>query len=137
MMQHLFASRVRVRRRTITQTGGVVSYSYTVVPGMERVKCRLDLQYVRPGKDVAPPMEAGKAPDRFGVGFFLKDSGIKAGDRLETVDNDFGEQPVEGMFEIRTIPEAVVGSVSRHHIEVQVWETQQALDDLWPTDTAI
>lgn len=135
-MQHLFSSAVRVERMGLTASGGVASMDWTVVPGGEYVKCRLDLNFLRPGKDIAPAPVAGKAPDRIGLMFCSNGTPIKAGDRIVTIPNDSGQMPVEGTFEIRVIPDTVVGYSAAHHIEIQILETNQALDGRWPDDDA-
>ena len=132
----LLNSRATIKRRSMTQTNGQVSYGYVDVEGGEYTPCRLDLQYTTP-KDLAPAIAAGKAPDRYGRAFFEVNTVLKAGDIIEMIPNDYGEIPVPGTFEVRTLLEHVSGFSSQHHIEVQVWETQQALNDLWPSDEAV
>lgn len=117
-------------------TGGTASVSWQPVtdildmwldqPGL--IKCRLDLQFVRPGKDQPMPLVAGRAPDRVGVLFFdpaTDENGlplIKAGDRLVMVSG-----PVTGTFEMRVVPDPAQDLLGTHHMEVQVIETSQAL----------
>lgn len=125
-MRHLFPTLVRVERPTVTKVGGRFRTGWTPVPRAESVQCRLDLQFVRPG-DIQPAIVAGKAPDRHGLGFFSTGALLRAGDRLVCTSG-----PVEGVFEIRTIPDAAQNSRRGHHIEVQVWETNRDLDALWP-----
>jgi hypothetical protein len=102
------------------------------VPGL--LQCRLDLQFVRPGKDAPAPIVAGRAPDRVGVCYFdLAADGngaplVRAGDRLECVAG-----PVYGTFEIRVIPDVAQDLIGGHHIEVQVIECSQMLQPGSPT----
>lgn len=126
-MLHLFASRVRVERPAITNVNGRARTEWSAVSGASSVPCRLDLQFVRPG-DIPPAIVAGKAPDRYGLGFFSVGAPIKAGDRLVTVSG-----PVTGTFEIRTIPDNANAFSAAHHIEVQIWETNRDLDAFWPS----
>ena len=133
-MEHLFASAVRIERLSLTAHDGVATMDWTTVPGGEFVKCRLDLNFLRPGKDIAPAPVAGKAPDRIGLMFCSQYAPIEAGDRIVTIPNEAGETPVSGTFEIRVIPDVVVGYSSSHHLEIQILETNQALDGRWPTD---
>lgn len=131
-MEHLYASAVRIERMGLTSSDGMASMDWTVVPGGEFIKCRLDLNFLRPGKDIAPAPVAGKAPDRIGLMFCSQYTPIKAGDRIITIPNEAGQMPVEGTFEIRVIPDMVVGYATAHHLEIQILETNQALDDRFP-----
>jgi hypothetical protein len=99
---------------------------YLNVPGL--LQCRLDLTFLRPGKDQPAPVVAGRAPDRTGVCYFdltADDTGaplVKAGDRLQCVQG-----PIFGTFEIRLIPDVAQSMIGAHHIEVQVTEVSQML----------
>jgi hypothetical protein len=98
------------------------------------LKCRLDLLFVRPGKDQPAPLVAGRAPDRYGVCYFdlaTDANGIPlvlAGDRLKCVAG-----PIFGTFEIRPIPDVAQDMIGAHHIEVQVTEVSQQLKPGSPT----
>lgn len=133
-MEHLYASVVRIERSSLTQVGGIVSMSWDTVEGGEYVPCRLDLNFLRPGKDIAPAPTAGRAPDRIGLMMCNSDVPLKAGDRIIAIPGDDGTIAVPGTFEIRVIPDLVVGYSTAHHMEVQILETNQALDDAWPDD---
>jgi hypothetical protein len=116
--------------------GGGMSFTWDLVsdvvdhylnePGL--LQCRLDLTFLRPGKDQPAPVVAGRAPDRTGVCYFdpAPDANgaslVKAGDRLQCVSG-----PVFGTFEIRLIPDVAQGLTGAHHIEVQVVEVSQML----------
>jgi hypothetical protein len=95
-------------------------------PGL--LQCRLDLTFLRPGKDQPPPLVAGRAPDRTGVCYFdlaTDPAGVplvKAGDRLLCVAG-----PIFGMFDIRTIPDVAQSLTGAHHVETQVIEVSQML----------
>lgn len=99
---------------------------YLNEPGL--LQCRLDLTYLRPGKDQPAPVVAGRAPDRVGVCFFDPSpdangaSLVRAGDRLQCVQG-----PIYGTFEIRLIPDVAQALTGAHHIEVQVIEVSQML----------
>jgi len=101
-------------------------------PGL--LQCRLDLTFLRPGKDQPSPVVAGRAPDRVGVCFFdlaTDASGVPlvlAGDLLECVAG-----PIFGTFEIRLIPDVAQDFTGAHHVEVQVIERSQALKTGSPT----
>jgi hypothetical protein len=99
---------------------------------LDRVYCRLDLTFVRPGKDQPPAYEAGKAPDRVGVLFCDSTAGLLAGDLIVAVPNDYGMIPLPGTFEIRVIPDQAQDYMGAHHIEVQIIETSQKLVGVFP-----
>jgi len=122
-VEHLFSSRVAVSRLSVSDGGGVPVYSFDVVPGLESVPVRLDLNFLRPGKDQPAAPEAGRAPDRVGVMFASMGTDIKAGDRVSAVAG-----PVDGTFEIRVIPDVATDYGSGHHVEVQIVEVAQVFD---------
>lgn len=127
-MRHLYASTVKVQRLTKTRVNGMVQTSWSdQAPPLDSFRCRLDLNFLRPGKDAPPAHEAGVAPDRTGIMFCDAHLPLKAGDRLVAIAG-----PVEGTFEIRTLPDIAVDYSSGHHIEVQIIESVQDLTD-WPT----
>jgi hypothetical protein len=102
------------------------------VPGL--LQCRLDLTFLRPGKDQPAPIVAGRAPDRVGVCYFDLTSDpsgaplVKAADRLQCVAG-----PIFGTFEIRLIPDVAQDLTGAHHVEVQVVEVAQQLKQGSPT----
>ncbi len=123
-MDHLFASVVKVQRLQLQVQG-----STTPIPDwvdqtgvLAAVRCRLDLNFVRPGKDALPAYEAGVAANRIGVMFCSAAVPLLAGDRIVTVSG-----PVSGTFEIKAIPDIAQDYSSGHHIEVQIVETAQTL----------
>lgn len=93
-----------------------------------RFACRLDLQFVRRGVDQPMPLVAGRAPDRTGILFMIPPPSldglplILAGDRFTMVSG-----PVFGTFEMRVIPDVAQDMLGAHHIEVQVVEVSQML----------
>lgn len=125
-MHDLMSSRVRVSRMARSSVDGRPAYSWVLVPGLESVPCRLDLAFVRPGKDTPPTQEAGKALDRTGTGFFPLGYGdqLRPGDRLTTVRHG-GRQPVVGTFSIQAYPDPVQDLGDTHHYECQVVEVAQ------------
>lgn len=132
-MRHLYSSRVAVYRLDARSTDGQLAYDW-VYTG-EQVDCRLDLNFIRPGKDQPPAIEAGKAPDRFGVMFCDALAPIKAGDHLACVPNVRGQLPIKGTFEIRAVPDEAQAYGGAHHIEVQIIEIAQALTGVFPGST--
>lgn len=123
-------------------TDGAMTMSWATVPDIVdpyldtpgQLLCRLDLQFIRPGKDQPPAIVAGRAPDRVGVLFYdplTDDSGVplvRAGDRIQCISG-----PIFGTFEIRNIPDVAQDYTGAHHIEVQVVEVSQALTAPTPT----
>jgi len=99
---------------------------YLGTPGM--LQCRLDMTFLRPGKDQPAPVVAGRAPDRAGVCYFdpAADANgaslVKAGDRLLCMQG-----PIFGTFELRLIPDVAQNLFGAHHIECQVVEVSQML----------
>ena len=123
-MQHLFASRADVLRLKGDLVNGSIVQEWVTVG---QVTCRLDLNFVRPGKDQPPAIVAGRAPDRVGLMFFMPGVDVRAGDHIRTVSG-----PVDGTFEVRVVPDPAVGYGTAHHMEVQVVEVSQALAGLFP-----
>lgn len=124
-MRHLYSSRVEVTRLSVFDGGGYPVYRFEVVPGLESVPCRLDLNFLRMGKDQLPAPEAGRVPDRVGIMFCDTTVGLRPGDRVHAVSG-----PVDGVFEIRVVPDVAVDYAAGHHVEVQVVEVaQQPTDD--------
>lgn len=117
-------------------TGGGMTFTWPAVttvvdPVLNQaglLQCRLDLTFVRPGKDQPAPIVAGRAPDRIGVCYFDLATDVNgiplvvAGDRLRCVQG-----PIFGTFEIRPVPDVAQGLTGAHHVEVQVVEVSQML----------
>jgi hypothetical protein len=101
-------------------------------PGL--LQCRLDMTFLRPGKDQPAPMVAGRAPDRVGVCYFdlATDADgvplVLAGDRLRCVAG-----PIYGTFEVKLIPDVAIDLIGAHHVETQVSEVSQMLKPGSPT----
>ncbi len=131
-MRHLFNSRCEVLRINATMTDGAPTVDWNKVDfildpylGVSgELLCRLDLQFLRPGRDTLPPLVAGRAQDRFGVMFLSATTKLRSGDRVRTLTG-----PVTGTFEIRNVPDPAVGmGRTPHHFEVQVIEVAQSVD---------
>lgn len=145
-MDHLFNSVVRVEELRFTQVNGRAQMDWVQATDEDEtlnwmlgyLPCRLDMSFLRPGKDIAPAPEAGKAPDRIGVMFCNADVPLKAGQRIVAIPNEENQIPVSGTFEIRVIPDLAIDFSSAHHIEVQILETNQALTtENWPEEEAL
>lgn len=145
-MDHLFNSALRVERMTMTVEDGVASMGYAQATDPDPVlndmlqflPARIDMNFVREGKDALPAVVAGRAPDRVGVLFTYGYAPLRAGDRLVAIPNERGQIPVPGNFEIRAMPDVAQDFNGGHHIEVQVIETGQELNESnWPSEEPI
>lgn len=104
----------------------ILRYSTQIVDGVEQyvprtiatgVRCRLDLQFIRSGRDPQWTPEAGRVEDRTGVAFFLSDANVKPGDRIQVTRGPAGTFQVEGNVD------QVFGRRGRiHHLECGVKE---------------
>lgn len=138
----MYISRARVEQQDYTVINGqpTVTWAQASDPDpdlsavLRYLPCRVDLTFLRPGKDVLAPMNAGRAPDRVGVLFCAPNVPIRAGQRLVMIPSPNGLIPIKGTFEIRQIPDLAVGMGGGHHQEVQVIETNQELAGRWPDD---
>lgn len=142
-MKNLLVSAFQVQRLDYTVADGRPTMSW-VVPTSANVaeasllayfKGRLDLTFLRPGKDVLPAPQQGKAQDRIGVLFVEQNVPIKAGDRIVAIPNERGQIPVPGTFEIRYVPDEALSLFGQHHKEVQVVEVNSTVTSAnWPVD---
>lgn len=128
-MRHLFNSVVQVEAMTYTVRDGEAYMDWAIVPGGEWVECRLDLNFLRPGKDAPAPINAGVAPDRIGIMFCGAEAPLKAGVRVVTIPNAYGREPVKGVFEIKSVPDMAIDYSDAHHIEVQIVEGVQEIEN--------
>lgn len=124
MIEDSFNSRVKVTKSGRVNRDGSLVQGWAIVPGMAYVPCRLDVNFIRPGKQTPPPQEAGKAPDREGTAFFGLDFGGRIAPmwRVTAVMNDDGIIPVAGTFEIRAWPDAAQDMDGPQHYEVSIYE---------------
>lgn len=128
-MRHLYSSRVEVFEPTLNVVDGQAIASWAKVVAVfdpylgqaGEMMCRLDLNFVRPGKDAPPPWRVGVAPDRAGLMFCDVTSSLKAGQMIRTISG-----PVSGNFLIKTIPDLALDYDAAHHIEVQIFEVNQS-----------
>lgn len=131
MTMGLYNSVVRAEHLVQSVTNGVSSYSWQAYgDSRDYIKCRLDLIFIRLGKDAPPAIEAGRAPDRVGTFFGDFSCGLRAGDRIVVTKG-----PVTGStFEVRAIPDIAQNYASAHHMEVQIIETNQQLAKVFPSE---
>ncbi len=131
-MRHLFHTRAEVLRLSQDRVRGVPQLNWQKVPAIVdrrlgvpgELQCRIDLSYMRPGKDQPMPIVAGRAPDRIGVMFFAATDAIWSGDRIRCIDG-----PIQGTFEIRAMPDVAADFDRAHHMEVQIVEVAQNMQD--------
>lgn len=142
-MRGLYNSVVQVTRleSDFNDQGGM-SMAWSTITGVPDVvlntpgllACRLDIGFVRPGKDQFAPLVAGRPPDRVGVCYYdpVTDANglpvVKAGDQLVCVSG-----PIFGTWAIRVIPDVAQNYIGAHHVEVQVIEVSQQLGQTSPT----
>lgn len=125
-MQHLFPSLVEVSKlELVPQEGGRMRMARVPVPGLVRMPCRIDLQFLRPGRDTPSAVVAGAIPDREGILFCKYSPLLEAGMQVTTLPNSQGIEVVKGVFEIKEIPDVALGYGTAHHIEVKVVESVQ------------
>lgn len=127
-MRHLFNTVVEILESTTTIVEGArvqewakstTSFDPTCAPG--EMKCRLDLIFLRPGKDAPAPVVAGRTPDRTGVMFCNMTTALRGGHIVRVIKGkDLGCS-----FLIKSRPDAAEDFSTAHHIEVQVNEVAQ------------
>jgi hypothetical protein len=88
----------------------------TWVDVQTNVKCFLDLNFIRRGKDPMWTMEAGRPSDRSGVLFVVGTAPVKSGQRVQMTFGPSGTFLIEGAVDEAWRP------TSKHHIEVGVVE---------------
>lgn len=101
-------------------------------PNAGHIWVRFDLSFVRPGKDALPPTMAGVQQDRIGLMFadVWTANLLKAGDRIRCLSG-----PITGTFDVRNIPDKVIGRSLAHHLEIEVVEvSQRPVGTYVPTD---
>lgn len=121
----LFPSIVRVLRPNPVMVDGVLTTTWQVVPGMERIPCRLEVNFYRPGRDMPLPPQAGRAPDRLAVYWVAPSTRLLPGDHLECVSG-----PVSGTWQIRTLPDVAQNMRTLHHLEGQAVEVHSSLTNV-------
>lgn len=128
-MRHLFPSVVEVLEATTqvvdgarVQTWNKANQSFDRTLPYGQMKCRLDLIFLRPGKDAPAPVVAGRTPDRTGVLFCSNTPALKGGHIVRVIKGPH----LGSSFLIKPRPDEAQGFSAAHHIEVQVTEVAQA-----------
>lgn len=124
-MQHLYSSVVKVNELKLTPVGSRMLMKWVPVEGLQYFRCRLDLQFLRPGKDTPQAVVAGAIPDRQGIMFCDTTPLLKAGMQIVTIPDSRNLEVVKGIFEIKEMPDVALDYATAHHIEVKVIETVQ------------
>lgn len=133
-MYGLFISKLAVLRNTEGFLDGIPNYTWTPItfPRTDPLTgepaiwtpARVDVTFVRAGKDMPLVVEAGRAADRLAVIWLRPDDGslVRAGDRLVCVGG-----PITGTYSVDQFPDQLADAVSLHHIEIGAREVSQAL----------
>jgi hypothetical protein len=128
-MRHLFASRVEILEAITdivdgarVQSWNKSTANFDPTCGAGEMKCRLDLIFLRPGKDQPAPVVAGRTPDRTGVMYCSYTPALQGGQVIKVINGPF----TGSMFLLKMRPDEAQAFNSTHHIEVQVFEISQA-----------
>jgi len=128
-MRHLFSSTVEILVATTSIVEGArvqawekstAVFDPTCAPG--EMKCRLDLIFLRPGKDAPAPIVAGRSPDRTGVLLCSNTPSLQGGQIVKVISGAH----LGAMFLLKMRPDEAQGFSGSHHIEVQIHEVNQA-----------
>jgi hypothetical protein len=77
---------------------------------------------MRVGKDIPAPIQSGRSPDRTGVLYCSYTPSLKGGQIIRVVHGPF----TGASFLLKMRPDEAQNFVGTHHIEVQVFEVNQA-----------
>lgn len=126
-MRHLYSSKVRVIHLVSDIQAGAATTEWQTrteildpycEPGY--MWCRIDLQFVRLGRDQLVFTNEGVMPDRFGTLYNDPTDFLDKGNKIVCV-----EGPVSGTFEINAKPDLIQNYRIIHHSEVQIVESSQ------------
>lgn len=115
MLQH----RCAVKRLVEGEIDGIATATWSTVSS--NVRCFLDLNFLRNGKDPVWSPEAGRRADRTGVLFALSSAGIQPGDRVSMTKGP------TGTFEVQSAVDEAWRPSSMHHVELGVQEVARQL----------
>lgn len=118
----LMPSHVKVWRPQVSMQDGILTTAWISVSGLEDVRCRLEVNFYRPGKDAPLPIQAGRAPDRACVYWVDPGTDFRPGDHLECVSG-----PVFGVWRVQTRPDSAVSMRYLHHLEGQAIEVHSSI----------
>lgn len=128
-MRHLFNSTVEILESVtdIVDGGRVQSWQKSTAifdpsANLGEMKCRLDLTFLRVGKDAPAPIVAGRSPDRTGVLYCSYTPALQAGQIIKAIRGPF----TGASFLLKLRPDEAQNFSLAHHIEVQIFEVNQA-----------
>lgn len=116
----MLSSTVRVLRPQGLMQDGVLTSTW--FPVLDGVRCRIEVGFYRPGKDMPLPVQAGRSPDRVAVYWVAPGTDLQPGDRMECTAG-----PVVGTWEVRTAPDRAQNMRSFHHLEGQAVEVHPSV----------
>ena len=106
MLKH----RCTILRQDVDLTSGSPVYDWVEVK--TGVRCFLDLNFIRSGKDAVWTPESGRGTERYGVGFFLGTEPLKPGDWIKMTRGPTGVFSLEAAVDEAWRPE------ENHHLEI-------------------
>jgi hypothetical protein len=128
-MRHLFNSTVEILESVTdvvdgarVQTWQKSTAKFDPMCARGEMKCRLDLIFLRPGKDAPSPIVAGRTPDRTGIMYCSYTPNLRGGQTVKVIKGPH----VGASFLIKMRPDEAQDFSGTHHIEVQVFEVAQA-----------
>src|SRR3954468_15793237 len=128
-MRHLFNSTVEILESITTIEDGArvqgwnkSTNTFDPIAAPGEMRCRLDLIFLRPGKDAPTPVVAGRTPDRTGVLYCSYTPNLKGGQIIKVINGPF----TGASFILKMRPDEAQNFSGTHHIEVQVFEVAQA-----------
>jgi hypothetical protein len=128
-MRHLFNTTVEILE-SITdvvdgarvQTWQKSALMFDPTCALGEMKCRLDLIFLRVGKDTPAPIVAGRTPDRTGVMYCSYTANLQGGQIIKCITGPY----TGSSFLLKLRPDVAQDFSRSHHIEVQVFEVNQA-----------
>lgn len=128
-MRHLFSSQVEILESVTDVIDGARVQTWqkslanfdSMCPAGE-MRCRLDLIFLRPGKDQPAPIVAGRTPDRTGILYCSNNTALRGGQIIKVIRGPY----TGASFLLKMRPDEAQGFSGSHHIEVQVFEVAQA-----------
>ena len=128
-MRHLFNTQVEILEsvtdivdgaRVQTWQKSTANFDPSCGPG--EMRCRLDLIFLRVGKDAPAPIVAGRTPDRTGVMYCSYTPALQGGQVMKVISGPY----TGSSFLLKLRPDVAQNFSRAHHIEVQVFEVNQA-----------
>lgn len=118
-MEHTLAHTADILELRPVYSRGAAAYDWTVIH--EEIPCRLDLAFIRQGKDPGYVQEAGRAADRNGVLFAMPDAPFRPGQRIEI--HAPGNPWLDGSrFDLGGAVDLAMTLDELHHIEMAATE---------------